>query len=70
MTLLNQLKFLGLNNIRDNLSKKGLEIIRLMGKTFRQRNSYDESNLITRDDFFYSLRELGIIFNNNDISVL
>jgi hypothetical protein len=40
-----------------------------MGKTFRQRNSYDDSNKITREDFFYSLRELGIIFNNDDISV-
>ena len=40
-----------------------------MGKTFRQRESYDDSNKITIDDFFYSLRELGIIFNNEDIEV-
>lgn len=47
-----------------------MEVVRLMGKTFRKMNSYDGSNLISREDFFLALRELGITFNKYDIEVI
>jgi len=60
----------GLNRIKDNLAKKGLETTRVMGKTFRKMRSYDGFNKISKDDLHLSLRELGINLQKQDIDVI
>jgi len=58
-----------LNRIKDYLSKKGFEIIRGMGKTFRKMRSYDGLNKISKDDLRSALKELGINLLKEDVEV-
>jgi len=42
------------------MEKRGSETIRIMGKLFRQMNSYDGDRKVNPDDFLLGLREVGI----------
>jgi len=42
------------------MEKRGSETVRVMGKLFRQMNSYDGNRKINYDDFCLALREVGI----------
>jgi hypothetical protein len=50
-----------LDFIKENLEKKGYNSIRILGKTFREMNSYDGVNKINKDEFLNALRDAGIL---------
>lgn len=58
-----------MNRIKDILSKKGFDTLRNMGKTFRKMNSYDGFNKVTKDDFGFALKEIGVTLQKQDLDV-
>lgn len=58
-----------LNRIKDTLNRKGLDTLRIMGKTFRKQNSYDGFNKICKEELHNVLRELNLNLQQSDIEV-
>ncbi len=56
--------------MKDQLNKRGTEAIRSIGKMFRQMDSYDRDNKISREEFIISLRNLGVNLSQQDLEVL
>jgi len=50
--------------------KKGFETIRSLGKTFRKMRTYDGFNKISKDDFNFAFRDLGINLQKEDLDVI
>jgi len=61
---------IGLNRIKDYLSKKGFESLRSIGKTFRKMKSYDGYNKISKEDLKLAFRDLGINLDKDDLNVI
>ena len=55
------ISLLVLTFIRENLEKKEFEAFRILGKNFRQMNSYDGGYKVNRDEFLAGLRDIGIL---------
>ena len=52
------------------MEKRGSETIRIMGKLFRQMNSYDGDRKVNPDDFLLGLREVGINPSKQECEVI
>jgi len=50
-----------LKHVKENLDKKGYDSIRILGKVFREMNSYDGYNKINKDEFLAGLRDGGVL---------
>jgi Ca2+-binding EF-hand superfamily protein len=59
-----------INKVKDIISKRGVDSIRLTGKVFRQFDSYDGKNKLNKEDFIFGLRECGIILQNEDLQII
>ena len=49
------------------LQKRGSEALRSLGKSFRNMDSYDGNNAISRDDLVFGLREVGINLSRDEL---
>ena len=52
------------------MEKRGSETIRVMGRLFRQMNSYDGNRKINKEEFLLGLREVGINPTKQESEVL
>lgn len=59
-----------LNKVKDQLNKKGAEIIRSTGKFFRGMSSYDGKSKVSKDDFTQWFKELGVMLQKNEMESL
>ena len=50
-----------LNYLKTNIAKKGYDNLRMLGRIFRQMNSYDGYNKLNKDEFLAGLRDIGIL---------
>lgn len=52
------------------MEKRGSETIRILGKLFRQMNSYDGDRKVNPEDFLHGLREVGINPSKQEYDVI
>ena len=58
-----------MNYLRDNLNKQGYDSFRILGKVFRDSNSFDGNNKINKDEFLAGLRDTGVLLPKSYIEV-
>ena len=57
-----------MNKVKDQINKRGSKLP-ILGKTFRAFHSYDGNKKISKEDFIFSFKELGIILENEEFEV-
>ena len=54
--------------MKDQINKKGSKL-QILGKTFRSSHSYDGNTKISKEDFLFSFKELGIVMQDEEVEV-
>lgn len=55
-----------MNKVKDQINKRGSKLA-ILGKTFRSSQSYDGNTKISKDDFLFSFKELGIAIEDEEL---
>jgi len=55
-----------MNKVKDQIIKRGSKLP-ILGKTFRSSQSYDGNQKISKEDFLFSFKELGIIIDDYEL---
>jgi Ca2+-binding EF-hand superfamily protein len=57
-----------MNKVKDQIVKRGSKLP-ILGKTFRAFQTYDGDKKISKDDFLFSFKELGIDLSEEELNV-
>ncbi len=57
-----------MNKVKDQIVKRGSKLP-ILGKTFRSFQTYDGDKKISKDDFLFSFKELGIDLSEEELIV-